>query len=161
MESSSWTNKIHSNQANYATLTYFCWKHTEMLIITKLQLEKKPPRRQLLTFPIKDTSFQLYAVEQPWDTAVSHQLPLTERIISLRTSPVCCDIPHLTPVLWHEIGTSVSALPWLPCALRLFVVLALGAELSAEFKVCLLELWRGVKNTVPSLWITTDWKFIH
>lgn len=142
MESSSWTNKTLANQENYATLIYFCWKHSEMLITGELQLEKKPPRRQLLTFHVKDTWLQLSPVVQLWDMAVSHRLPLTEHIIPLGVLPM---------LLWHpqccEMSLAPVCQPYLPAALRLFVVLAPGAE----FKVCCLGHWGEVKSTVPSL----------
>lgn len=114
-----------------------------MLITGELQLEKKPPRRQLLTFHVKDTWLQLSPVEQPWDTAVSRRLPLTEHIVPLRASPV---------LLWHPQCCEMSlALACQPCpgfALHwgslLYWLWVLNQ--SAEFKV-----WAEVKNAVPSL----------
>lgn len=143
MESSSWTNKTHANQANYATLIYFCWKHIELLITGELQLEKNPPRRQLLTFDssclqwsspetrLCHTSCPSPGTSSPWECH-----PCWE------CHPRCCDIPSAGRWAWHHFVSP---------ALRLWVLNWRSAALSSGKK------WR----TLSLLWITTEWKFIY
>lgn len=64
-------------------LIYLCWKCTEVFMTKELHQEKKPLRRQPLTFYEKDTWLQLSPVEHRWDTAVRCWLPLI-------TSPRSC-----------------------------------------------------------------------
>lgn len=111
-----------------------------MFITGELQLEKKPPRRQAAP-DISRKGHLAPAVSS--GAAVGHGCVTQTAPHWAHRPPESVTCAAVTsPVLRDELGTGVSALPWLRSALRLFVVLALGAE----FKV-----WAEVKNAVPSL----------
>lgn len=88
------------------------------------------------------------SMEQPWDTAVSHPLPLTgtsspwECHPCWECHPRCCDIPSAGRWAWHHFVSP---------ALRLWVLNWRSAALGSR------EKWR----TLSLLWITTEWKFIY